>query len=84
MARNLGVAAGALVLLGTACLPPSGLLKSLEDSGKLLGKESTRPCLDRETGALSRSGFYKQVWRQSQDKRQHGRLPRKHPGFVVP
>ena len=44
-ARNLGVEAGALVLLGTACLPPSGLLKSLEDSGKLLGKESTRPCL---------------------------------------
>ena len=83
-ARNLGDAAGALVLLGTACLPPSGLLKSLEDSGKLLGKESTCPCLDGETGAQSRSGFYKQVWRQSRDKRQHGRPPRKYPSFVIP
>ena len=41
-------------------------------------------CLNQETGAQSRSGFYKQVWRQSRDKRQHGLPPRKHPGFVVP
>ena len=33
--RNLGVARGLPVLSGTACLPPSGLLKSLKYSRKL-------------------------------------------------
>lgn len=87
-AWDLGAAGGALVLLGTACPPPSGLLKSLEDGNLLERKTSeiqshlARP--DGETGAPGKSGFYEQVQRQRQDSRWRGRPSGEHLGSAVP